>query len=196
MKDWWKHEWAKTRAQLQENPRLRLGALAIPLIGLFYLNLLLADSRSERIDQVAQLQEQLLDAERLAGQDYWTERLDQARERLDEQRKSHFGSAESEAFARADIQASARQLIDAQRLEKIGIEVSTARQPDPQTGLIALQLRLTGNAQGEQLFNLVAALENAKPTYRIDALNVNAQRDQYLTFSLIASVWYTPWSTP
>lgn len=193
MNAWLQREWAQAREQLDANPRLRLGVLAIPLILLLYLNLLLADARSEQQQTITDLQEQLLDANQLAGQDEWVERLDQVRARLEEQAERHFGKGDSEAFARADIQASAQALLAEQHLEQIRIEVSTAGKADPATGLIPLQLRLAGNAQGEQLYALIAAMETGKPTYRIDNLNVQAQRDSHLVFSLIGTVWYRPW---
>ncbi|GAB3394536.1 GspMb/PilO family protein [Azotobacter armeniacus] len=196
MKDWWQQEWAKTRTQLAANPRLRLGLMAIPLIALLYLNLLLGDSRRELHATIADLHEELLDARQLASQDAWVERLEQARAQLETQRKGLFGSADSEAFARADIQANAKALLERQRLEQIRIEVSTAGKADPDTRLIPLQVRLAGNAQGEQLYNLIAAMEAGSPGYRIDSLNVQAQQGKHLVFSLIASVWYSPWSAP
>jgi len=195
MKDWWQQEWAKARAQLEANPRLRLGVYAIPLIALLYLNLLLSDSRNELHGEIDHLQEELLDARQLAGQDQWIERLDQARAQLEAQRKQHFGKAESEAFARADIQANAQNLLKQQRLQQIRIEVSTAGKAEPDTQLIPLQLRLAGNAQGEQMYKLITALETGSPSYRIDSLSVQAQEGKHLVFSLIASVWYTPWSS-
>lgn len=195
MKDWWQQEWAKARAQLEANPRLRLGVYAIPLIALLYLNLLLSDSRSELHGAMDHLQEELLDARQLAGQDQWVERLDQARAQLEAQRKQHFGKAESEAFARADIQANAQNLLKQQSLQQIRIEVSTAGKADSDTQLIPLQLRLAGNAQGEQLYKLIVALETGSPSYRIDSLSVQAQEGKHLVFSLIASVWYAPWSS-
>ncbi len=194
MNAWLQREWAQAREQLDANPRLRLGLMAIPLIALFYLNLVLFDARSELHQSLAESQTQLLDVSQLATQSEWIERLDQVRARLDEQAARHFGNAHSEAFARADIQAGAQVLLTAQNLEQIRIEVSTAGKPDPATGLIPLQLRLAGNAQGEQLYALIAAMESAKPSYRIDNLNVQAQRDSHLVFSLIGSVWYLPWS--
>ncbi len=196
MNDWLKREWANSRAQLDANPRLRLGVLAILLIALFYLNLLLSDARSTQHQAIAELQEQLTDASQLAEQDAWLARLDQARAQLDEQAGRQFGSAESEAFARADIQASAQALLAEQNLEQIRIEVSTAGKADATSALIPLQLRLAGNAQGEQLFALIAAMEAGQPGYRIDTLNVQAQADSHLLFSLIATVWYLPWSDP
>ncbi|MEZ3183632.1 GspMb/PilO family protein [Stutzerimonas stutzeri] len=195
MNAWLQRELATARDQLEANPRLRLGVLAIPLILLLYLNLLLVDARSEQQQAIGDLQEQLLDASQLAGQDEWVERLDQARAQLDKQAERHFGSADSEAFARADIQASAQALLAEQNLEQIRIEVSTAGKADAATGLIPLQLRLAGNAQGEQLYALIAAMETGKPTYRIDNLNVQAQRDSHLVFSLIGTAWYRPWSS-
>lgn len=194
MNEWLQREWGATRAQLDANPRLRLGILAIPLIALLYLNLILVDVRREQHEAIADIQQQLLDARQLANQDEWIERLEQARAQLDEQAGRRFGSADSEAFARADIQANAQALLAQQNLEQIRIEVSTAGKPDSNTGLIPLQLRLAGNAQGEQLFGLIAAMEAAAPSYRIDNLSVNAQRDSHLVFSLIGSAWYLPWS--
>jgi hypothetical protein len=195
MNAWLQREWANTRTQLDANPRLRLGVLAIPLIALLYLNLLLADTRSQQHDAIASVHQELLDARQLADQNEWIERLEQARAQLDEQARHHFGSADSEAFARADIQTRAQSLLAQQQLEQIRIEVSTAGKADPATGLIPLQLRLAGNAQGEQLYALIAALETGTPGYRIDNLNVQAQRDSHLVFSLIASTWYLPWSS-
>lgn len=194
MNAWLQREWANSRAQLDANPRLRLGILAIPLIALLYLNLLLSDARSNQHQAITDLQEQLVDASQLAEQDAWIERLDQARAQLDEQAGRQFGKADSEAFARADIQASAQALLAAQHLEQIRIEVSTAGKADAASALIPLQLRLAGNAQGEQLYALITAMEAGKPGYRIDTLNVQAQRDSHLVFSLIATVWYLPWS--
>jgi len=193
MNAWLRREWNKTREQLDANPRLRWGVLAIPLIGLLYLNLVVSDARHEALEALGELQYQLAEASQLAGQDEWVNRLEQVRARLDKQLARHFGKAESEAFARADIQASAQALLSSQNLEKIRIEVSTAGKPSPSTDLIPLQVRLAGNAQGEQLYSLIASLESAKPSYRIDNLSVQAQRGQHLVFSLVASVWYQPW---
>lgn len=193
MNEWLLREWSKTREQLDANPRLRWGVLAIPLIALLYLNLLVSDLRHEERAAIGELQQQLAEARQLAEQDEWVERLEQVRARLDEQLSRHFGRAESEAFARADIQAGAQALLAAQSLDKIRIEVSTAGKPESTTGLIPLQLRLAGNAQGEQLYALIASLESGKPSYRIDNLNVQSQRGQHLVFSLVASVWYQPW---
>ncbi len=195
MNVWLQREWANTRAQLDANPRLLIGVLAIPLIVLLYLNLLLSDTRNQQHEVIAGTHQELLDARQLANQNEWLERLEQARAQLDEQAQRRFGSADSEAFARADIQANAQNLLAQQQLEQIRIEVSTAGKADPVTGLIPLQLRLAGNAQGAQLYALIAAMEAAKPSYRIDNLNVQAQRDSHLVFSLIASAWYLPWSS-
>jgi len=193
MNAWLQRELTTARDQLEANPRLRLGVLAIPLIALLYLNLILADARSEQHDAIAEVQDQLIDTTQLAAQDEWVARLDEMRTALDQQAERHFGSADSEAFARADIQANAQALLAAQNLEQIRIEVSTAGKIDNATGLVPLQLRLAGNAQGEQLYALIAAMETGQPTYRIDSLNVQAQRESHLIFSLIGTVWYRPW---
>lgn len=196
MNNWLQQEITKARTQLEGNPRLRLGVLSIPLIILLYLNLLLSDERATQRTSTDELHQELLDARQLAEQDEWLERQTQARSQLEQQATRHFGRAESEALARADIQANTQSLLAQQQLQQIRIEVSTAGQPDAATQLIPLQLRLSGNAQGEQLFNLITTLEGASPGYRIDSLNVNAQRNSHLVFSLIASVWYEPWSAP
>lgn len=195
MKHWWQQEWRKTRAQLEANPRLRIGLYLIGLIALLYMDLLLSDSRNGLHAALDTLQSELLDARQLAAQSEWTSRFEQSKTELEHQQKRLFGTATSEALARADIQANAKSLLEAQRLQQIRIEVSTAGKPDTTTRLVPLQLRLAGNAQGEQLFKLITAMENGSPTYRIDSLNVQSQKGEYLIFSLIASVWYMPWST-
>lgn len=193
MNEWWQQEWHKVRGQLAENPRLRLGFFAIPLIALLYLNLLLSDSRGEQHTAIAELHSELLDAKQLAKQGEWESRLEQARAELDKQQRVYFGRAESEALARADIQTYAKAQLEKQRLQQIRIEVSTAGKSDPQTQLIPLQLQLAGTAQGPQLHGLIRALESGTPRYRIDTLNVQSQSGQSLLFTLIASVWYAPW---
>jgi hypothetical protein len=193
MNDWWQLEWQKAREQLAANPRLRLGLAAIPLIALFYLNLLATDERREQHTAIASLHSELRDAQQLATQNEWTERLEQARGELDKQQLAYFASADSEALARADIQTYAKTQLERQHLQQIRIEVSTAGKTDPHTQLIALQLQLAGTAQGTQLYALLSALETGTPRYRIDSLNVQSQSGQRLVFSLIASVWYAPW---
>jgi hypothetical protein len=193
MNDWWQLEWQKAREQLSANPRLRLGLFAIPLIALLYLNLWVSDERSEQHTAIAGLHNELRDAQQLATQNEWTERLEQARSELDKQQLAYFASADSEALARADIQTYAKAQLEQQYLQQIRIEVSTAGKTDPQTQLIALQLQLAGTAQGTQLYALISALESGTPRYRIDSLNVQSQSGQSLVFSLIASVWYAPW---
>ena len=195
MSEWWQLEWQKAREQLAANPRLRLGLLAIPLIALLYLNLLIADERYEQHATLASLHNELLDAQQLATQNEWLERLEQARTELDKQQQAYFASADSEALARADIQTYAKTQLEKQGLQQIRIEVSTAGKIDPQTQLIPLQLQLAGTAQGDQLYALISALETGTPRYRIDTLNVQSQSGQSLLFSLIASVWYAPWKT-
>jgi hypothetical protein len=193
MNDWWQLEWQKAREQLAANPRLRLGLATIPLIALFYLNLLATDERREQHTAIASLHNELRDAQQLATQSEWTSRLEQARDALDKQQLAYFANADSEALARADIQAYAKAQIEKQNLQQIRIEVSTAGKSDPHTQLIALQLQLAGTAQGTQLYALISALESGTPRHRIDSLNVQSQSGQSLVFSLIASVWYAPW---
>ncbi len=195
MNDWWQQEWHKAREQLTANPRLRLGLAAIPLIALFYLNLLASDERHEQHAAIASLHSELHDAQQLATQSEWTSRLERARTELDKQQRAYFGSADSEALARADIQTYAKVQLEEQHLQQIRIEVSTAGKSDPQTQLIPLQLQLAGTAQGAQLYALISALESGTPRYRIDTLNVQSQSGQSLLFTLIASVWYAPWGT-
>lgn len=193
MNDWWQQEWHKAREQLTANPRLRLGLAAIPLIALFYLNLLASDERHEQHAAIASLHSELHDAQQLATQTEWTDRLAQARSELDKQQLTHFASAASEALARAEIQTYAKTQLELQQLQRIRIEVSTAGKSDPDTQLIPLQLQLAGTAQGAQLYALLSALESGTPRYRIDSLNVQSQSGQSLLFTLIASVWYAPW---
>lgn len=184
------------RQQWQGNPRLRYALVSIPLIALLHLNLVLHDARSEQHQENRELQNALQDARQLAKQDHWLDYLQAAREHLDQQASQYFANAESEAYARADIQAAIQALLDQHRLEQIRIEVSSAGTPTPATGLVALQIQLSGNAKGKQLYSLLAAMESANPRFRIDSLNINTQADSHLVFNLIASVWFTPWSQP
>lgn len=193
MKHWWQQQLSQARQQLADNPRLRVGLFAIPLIVLLYFNLVLSDSRAEQVAAIASANQELLDARQLASQHEWLERLDQAREQLEQQRQNKFGKADSEAFARADIQANAKTALEHQNLQKVRIEVSTAGKVDPVSQLIPLQLRLLGSAQGAQLFSLIVELESSTPKYRIDSVNAQSQNGESLAFTLIATVWYSPW---
>jgi hypothetical protein len=174
MNAWWQLEWQKTREQLAANPRLRFGLYSIPLIALLYLNLLVTDERHVQHTAIADLHNELRDAQQLATQSEWTSRLEQARDALEKQQQAYFAN-------------------EKQNLQQIRIEVSTAGKTDSQTQLIPLQLQLAGTAQGPQLYALISALENGTPRYRIDTLNVQSQSGQSLLFTLIASVWYAPW---
>ncbi len=193
MNAWWQLEWQKAREQLAANPRLRFGLYSIPLIALLYLNLLVTDERHAQHTTIADLHNEVRDAQQLATQSEWTSRLEQARDALEKQQQAYFANADSEALARADIQTYAKAQIEKQNLQQIRIEVSTAGKSDSQTQLIPLQLQLAGTAQGPQLYALISALESGTPRYRIDTLNVQSQSGQSLLFTLIASVWYAPW---
>lgn len=191
------HHWQQTREQLAANPRLGWGLWCLLLIALLYLNLVLSDSRDTLSLDLYSLQQRA--AELGVGADIsatdsndWSTRLTQAKATLSEQ-AIYFGEAESEALARADIQAHVNSLLVATGLERSRIEVSTASAIAPHTGLVPLQLKVSGGARGEQLLTLLGGLEHAKPSYTITSLNaMQGLNAEQLSYSLMATVWYQP----
>lgn len=130
-------------------------------------------------------------------QDDWPARLAQAKAALAKQ-EAYFGQADSEALARADVQANVNSLLVAIGLERSRIEVSAAPAINESTGLVPLQLKVSGQASGDQLLTLLGGLEHAKPSYTISSLNaLQGENVTQLSYSILATVWYQPFeATP
>ncbi|MGB5855878.1 MAG: hypothetical protein WBH20_11550 [Oceanisphaera sp.] len=197
----------QSREQLTANPRLGWGLWCLLLIALLYVNLVLRDSRDSLTLNLYSLQQRA--AELGVGQGViaenspstngdqnvessWPERLAQAKAALTAQ-ETFFGQADSEALARADVQANVNSLLLATGLKRSRIEVSAAPQVNLATGLVPLQLKVSGQARGEQLLTLLGGLEYTKPSYSISSLNaIQGQNSEWVNYSLLATVWYQP----
>lgn len=187
----WQQQWQQSREQWQANPRLRWGVWTMLFIMLLWLNLVASDWRTGLAGEQQQAAEQWQQQQTLAGSQHWQQRLEQARAATGEQSR-HFGKAASESLARADVQARVAAELARLGLEKARIEVSAAPAADAATGLVPLQLRVSGQAGGDRLLALVQALEQGSPLLRIEQVTANNQRGRYVIFSLTATVWYHP----
>lgn len=192
-----RQQWQQSRAQLAANPRLGWGLWAIALLGLVYANLWLSDQRAVQSTRLDGLYLEWQDAAELAGNADWPARRQQVQQALAQQ-GSRFGKAGSEALARAEVQATLGALLQQLEIDRGRVEVSAAARPDAATGLVPLQVQLSGRPSGDQLLELLAGLEQGTPRYRIEQLNITqSKRNRYVTVSLLATVWYQPWeSTP
>lgn len=199
-------QWQRSREQLASNPRLSWGLWGVLLIALLYVNLVLQDNRDTQTLNLYSLQQRAAelgisnvsvttnaDQEQATDKNSnWLARLSMAEAALKEQ-SERFGEADSEALARADVQANINSLLVASGLKRTRIEVSAAPAPDLVTGLIPLQLKVNGQARGDQLLTLLGGLEHATPQYIITSLNVTqANRATQVSYQVLATVWYHP----
>ena len=185
-------QWQQSRDQLASNPRLGWGVWCVLLILLLYINLVLKDSRIELGQDLQILQQRAVELGDLSQQNDWPERLEAATAALAEQ-STFFGEAENEALARADVQAKVNSLLVASGLERSRIEVSAAPTAAANSDLIALQLRISGEARGEQLLTLLGGLEHAKPSYLISSLTASQSiNSEHVNYQLLATVWFKP----
>lgn len=183
-------QWQQSRQQIAANPRLAWGLWCIGLLALFYANLLLSDQRTLLRSDLNSLYLQQQDAVDLSKNADWSQRLSQAEQAL-KQQASRFGQAESAALARAEVQAALGRQLKQHHIERGRVEVSAAPAVNADTGLVALQVQLTGQAKGDQLLTLLAEIEQGQPYYRVDSLTTTrSPRSQHLNLTLLATVWY------
>lgn len=198
-----RYHWQQSREQLRANPRLGWGIWCLLLILLLYVNLVMRDNRELLTLDLQSLQQRAAELNMNAAppnsadsaqenpQD-WLSRLSEAKAALAEQ-DVFFGDADNEALARADVQANVNSLLVASGLERSRIEVSAAPAIHPATGLIPLQLKVSGQARGEQLLTLLGGLEHAKPSYSINSLTVSQSvNSKQVNYNLLATVWFHP----
>lgn len=192
-----RRQWQQSRAQLAANPRLVWGLWVIALLALLYANLWLSDERALQTTRLDGLYLEQQDATGLMQNADWPQRLEQAQAALAQQ-DERFGRAGSEALARADVQAALGSLLQRLDIARGRVEVSAAARPDATTGLVPLQVQISGQPKGDQLLALLAELEQGRPFYRIDSLtSTRGNRNAYVSLSLLATVWYHPWeATP
>lgn len=189
-------QWQQSRQQIAANPRLGWGLWCIGLLALLYANFLMSDQRALLGTELRSLYLDQQDAISLSQDADWPARLAQAQQAL-EQQAARFGTADSEALARAEMQASLGQLLQRHQIERGRVDVSAAAKADANTGLVPLQVQITGRPAGDQLLALLAELEQGPLYYRID--NVTATqgpRNRYVSFTLLATAWYHPWGQP
>lgn len=187
---------AESKEQWHTNARVRYGTLAIGLIFLLWLNLVMSDLRADLLSREASALNQLAEYQQSSGKESWPDRLAQVRQGLDAT-AHHFGRAQSEALARADLQSRIAALLKENGLAQGQIEVSSAPASDAATALTPLQLRISGRAKALGLLKVINRLERADPVLRVENLTISNQVGDELIYNLIATVWFHPFgATP
>lgn len=192
----WHQLVAESKEQWDANARVRYGTVAIGLISLLWLNLVMSDLRTDLQSREASALNQLVEYQQSSGKESWPERLAQVRQELDATSR-HFGRAQSEALARADLQSRIAALLKENGLTQGQIEVSSAPASDAATALTPLQLRISGRAKALGLLKVINRLERADPVLRVENLTISNQVGDELIYNLIATVWFHPFgATP
>ncbi|MCJ8213463.1 GspMb/PilO family protein [Aeromonas veronii] len=192
----WRQLVAESKEQWDTNSRVRYGTMAIGLISLLWLNLVMSDLRTDLQSHEASALNQLAEYQQSFGKESWPERLEQVRKELDATSR-HFGRAQSEALARADLQSRIAALLKENGLAQGQIEVSSAPSADAATALTPLQLRINGRAKALGLLKVINQLERTAPVLRVENLTISNQVGDELIYNLIATVWFHPFgATP
>lgn len=192
----WRQLVAESKEQWDTNSRVRYGTMVIGLISLLWLNLVMSDLRTDLQSHEASALNQLAEYQQGSGKESWPERLEQVRKELDATSR-HFGRAQSEALARADLQSRIAALLKENGLAQGQIEVSSAPSADAVMALTPLQLRINGRAKALGLLKVINQLEHTDPVLRVENLTISNQVGDELIYNLIATVWYHPFgATP
>ncbi|MFM4835368.1 GspMb/PilO family protein [Aeromonas veronii] len=192
----WRQLVAESKEQWDTNSRVRYGTMVIGLISLLWLNLVMSDLRTDLQSHEASALNQLAEYQQSSGNESWPERLEQVRKELDST-SLHFGRAQSEALARADLQSRIAALLKENGLAQGQIEVSSAPSADAVMALTPLQLRINGRAKALGLLKVINQLERTDPVLRVENLTISNQVGDELIYNLIATVWFHPFgATP
>ena len=192
----WHQLVAESKEQWDTNSRVRYGTMVIGLISLLWLNLVMSDLRTDLQSHEVSALNQLAEYQQGSGKESWPERLEQVRKELDATSR-HFGRAQSEALARADLQSRIAALLKENGLAQGQIEVSSAPSADAVMALTPLQLRINGRAKALGLLKVINQLERTDPVLRVENLTISNQVGDELIYNLIATVWFHPFgATP
>ncbi|HHQ4740322.1 GspMb/PilO family protein [Aeromonas veronii] len=192
----WRQLVAESKEQWDTNSRVRYGTMVIGLISLLWLNLVMSDLRTDLQSHEVSALNQLAEYQQGSGKESWPERLEQVRKELDATSR-HFGRAQSEALARADLQSRIAALLKENGLAQGQIEVSSAPSADAVMALTPLQLRINGRAKALGLLKVINQLERTDPVLRVENLTISNQVGDELIYNLIATVWFHPFgATP
>ena len=192
----WRQLVAESKEQWDTNSRVRYGTMVIGLISLLWLNLVMSDLRTDLQSHEVSALNQLAEYQQGSGKESWPERLEQVRKELDATFR-HFGRAQSEALARADLQSRIAALLKENGLAQGQIEVSSAPSADAVMALTPLQLRINGRAKALGLLKVINQLERTDPVLRVENLTISNQVGDELIYNLIATVWFHPFgATP
>lgn len=192
----WRQLVAESKEQWDTNSRVRYGTMVIGLISLLWLNLVMSDLLTDLQSHEVSALNQLAEYQQGSGKESWPERLEQVRKELDATSR-HFGRAQSEALARADLQSRIAALLKENGLAQGQIEVSSAPSADAVMALTPLQLRINGRAKALGLLKVINQLERTDPVLRVENLTISNQVGDELIYNLIATVWFHPFgATP
>ena len=179
--------WARLRSELAGNLRLRLGAWAAGFIVLFYVVLVQGDRVDAAYDEYADSADRFTRAERLRGQEEWSELLAAERSR-NEQLSALFWEAETQGLAEASLQAALQELLKPLEFRNMRIQ-SGVSQPVPDVpGLWQIQAQVNaGYRQGAelQLLHKIATHPRKLVVNRLDLVPQNSR------LLLIVSAYFT-----
>ena len=175
------------RAELEANPRLRLGMWAIAAILLFYVVVLVQPER-----KVAAYNDYAATANRLANsravlalRDEWPVLLADARA-TDTALQASFWQADTEGLAKASLQETLEKIVADLDVRNAAIESGSSRPVPEATGLWQVQARLTANyAPGVEL-QLLHAIAKHPRKLVIDRLDLLRGRQSRIVLILSA----------
>ena len=177
---------AQLRAELEGNPRLRLGAWAIAAILLFYVVVLVQPER-----KVLAYNDYATTANRLANsravlalRDEWPVLLAEARA-TDTALQASFWQADTEGLAKAGLQETLEKIVADLDVSNAAIESGSSR-PVPEATGLWVQARLTANyAPGVEL-QLLHAIAKHPRKLVIDRLDLLRGRQSRIVLILSA----------
>lgn len=180
-------------AQVQANPRLRWGAIAIVAILLLYLVLVLMDWRAALHQEYQQRTTDLYKMAALAGQDQWLVRAQEARS-LRRALEAEIPSATSIGIAQAEVQTTTRQVLTA-----FGPTLNSASQSPVQVagrpGLWRIPVTINGVVQPRLLLEILRRIEGSSKLTVIEQFSLVLQQGRPVLSMVVVAYYRIPSAT-
>jgi len=163
--------WQQVSKEVSDNQRLRLGFWVVLAISLFYIGMLIGDSRDSIEKQLSQSKQRELKAAHLAEESIWIDRAQDAQLLLS-QLQLKFNSASTQGVAKATLQGLINDMIKNNALEKIRVRVEDSEDTNIGLPLWTFTVSIDGNLDAKKLEALLYQLSKHQHHLYVENLSI------------------------
>ena len=179
------------KTEWQENPRLRLGVMAILVLFLSWVSLVWSDFNLEQYKQLRSLEREKISLQEIESGEVWQQRVADASSRLARLEKRVW-QAETDGLAMAMLQSEIRRLLVIDDFATSSIKVGTPQPVEDMNEILRVRARVGLSVTPEQLMQSLTRVQNSDKRIFVEQLSLKKVRGRWSVQLMVAAYFSVP----